>query len=153
MEKRRRLASPGRAVIAAALLAGLALPACGGGGGTVEVTLQEWSVIPAEESAPAGEVTFEVENVGPNDPHELVVVKTDLAADALPTTEGKVDEEGEGIEFIGEIEEFPVGETQSQAFDLEPGNYVLFCNIVEEEEGGEIESHYEMGMRTGFTAE
>jgi hypothetical protein len=28
---------------------------------------------------------------------------------------------------------------------------VLFCNIVEKEETGEIESHFEMGMHTEFT--
>jgi hypothetical protein len=115
------------------------------------VTLQEFSVIPAPKSAPAGQVTFDAKNTGPKDPHELVVIKTDLAPDALPTTsEGKVDENGAGIEVIGEIEEFKVGETQSKAFDLTAGSYVLICNVVEEEEG-KTEAHYKLGMRTDFT--
>ncbi len=126
--------------------------ACGGGGGgTVEVTLQEWAVIPAASSVEAGEVTFEATNAGPDDPHELVVVRTDLSPEALPTdANGKVDEEGEGIEFIGEIEEFAVGETESATFDLVAGNYVLFCNIYEE---AEQEAHYQQGMRVAFTVE
>jgi hypothetical protein len=37
--------------------------------------------------------------------------------------------------------------------DLESGSYVLICNIVEKEEGGEVESHYQNGMRTEFTVE
>ena len=82
-----------------------------------------------------------------------MVVRTDLAPDTLPTTdEGAVDEEGDGVELIGEIEEFPVGETRTTEFDLEPGSYVLFCNVVVEEEG-EVEAHYSEGMRVGFTVE
>jgi hypothetical protein len=143
----KRITAP---VLVVAVAFGLA--ACGGGG-TVAVTLQEFSVLPESDTASAGEVTFEATNEGPNDPHELVVIRTDLAPDALPTTEeGGVDEEGEGIEVIGEIEEFPVGETESATFDLEAGSYVLICNIVEEEDG-ELESHYVEGMRTAFAVE
>jgi hypothetical protein len=139
----------------AAVIAVVALgPTACGGGGTVAVTLQEFSINPDSDSAAAGEVTFEATNEGPNDPHELVVIRTDLAADALPMSEdGGVDEGGEGIEeVIGEIEEFPVGETESATFDLEAGSYVLICNVVEEEDG-ELESHYVEGMRTPFTVE
>ena len=86
-------------------------------------------------------------------PHEFVVFKTDLAATDLPTAEdGSVDEEGEGVELIGEIEEFDPGTSESAAFELEAGSYVFICNLVEEEEG-ELESHYQEGMRTGFTVE
>jgi hypothetical protein len=46
--------------------------------------------------------------------HQFVVIRTDLAPDALPTDEnGVVEEEGEGTEVIDEIEDIPVGETQS----------------------------------------
>ena len=160
-------------------LALLAATACGDadeiggegidGGGTVNVTLQEWAVIPAQDSVQAGSVTFDVTNEGPDHPHELVVVGTDLDPGALPTThDGAVDEDGEGIEVIGEIEEFPPGESREATFDLEPGSYVLVCNVVamagehgggheEEEEmegeGGmeEMEIHYLLGMRASFT--
>jgi uncharacterized cupredoxin-like copper-binding protein len=138
-------------LIAAALLVGVAMTACGGGGETVAVTLQEFSVIPDQESVSAGEVTFEVENTGPEDIHEFVVIKTDLAPDALPTDEnGAVEEEGEGMEVIDEIEDIPVGETQSLTVDLEAGNYALICNIWDEEEQ---EAHYAVGMRTAFAVE
>jgi uncharacterized cupredoxin-like copper-binding protein len=131
--------------------AGLALVATScGGGSTVEVTLQEFAILPAEASIGAGEITFEATNEGPDDNHELVVIRTDLAPDALPTNEdGTVNEDGEGIEVIGEIEEFPPGETQSATFDLEAGAYVFICNVFEEEG----EAHYEQGMRTAFTVE
>jgi plastocyanin len=148
--------------VASLALATLALPACRGGGGvgaagTVNVTLQEWAVIPAQSSVGAGSVTFEVTNEGPDHPHELVVIRTDLAPDALPTMpEGMVDEEGEGIEIIGEIEEFPPGETRSATFDLDSGSYALVCNVSGEEggeHGGGGEVHYKMGMFAAFTVE
>ena len=131
-----------------------ALTSCGGGATTVAVTLQEFSVLPEESEAPAGEVTFEATNEGPDDPHELVVARSDLAPDALPTAEdGSVDEEGEGVEVIGEIAEFAPGATETGTFDLEAGIYVLFCNVVEELEGGEVEAHYSLGMRAPFVVE
>lgn len=140
------------ALTAAAVVMALVLASCGGGEeSTVDVTLQEFAVLPAEDTVPAGSVTFQATNEGPNDPHELVVIRTDLAPDALPTTEeGGVDENGEGIEIIGEIEEFPPGETESASFDLDAGTYVLICNLVEQEEG-QTEAHYSLGMRIGFT--
>ena len=120
-----------------------------GGGTSVDVTVQEFAVLPAQESAPAGEVTFNVTNTGPEDTHEFVVFKTDLAPDALPTApDGSVDEEGEGLELIDEIEDIEVGDTPSLTVSLDPGSYVLICNIVE---SGEV--HYTSGMRTAFTVE
>jgi uncharacterized cupredoxin-like copper-binding protein len=122
-----------------------------GAAGAVDVTVQEFAVIPGSATAPAGDVTFDVTNEGPDDVHEFVVFKTDLAPDALPTNEdGTVDEEGEGIELQGEIEDIEVGDTQSLTVDLAAGNYVLICNIYEEDEQ---ESHYQEGMRVAFTVE
>jgi plastocyanin len=114
---------------------------------TVDVTLEEWSIEAAETEVPAGTITFAAINTG-EDAHEVVVVRAD-DVDSLPTTdEGIVDEEQlpEGA-FIGEIEAFPAGEECTGTFDLEPGTYALFCNILEEE-AGEVENHYELGMRT-----
>jgi hypothetical protein len=119
-------------------------------GSQVNVTLQEFAVLPDVQSVPAGSVTFNATNVGPMDPHELVVVRTDIPAGELPTRDdGSFDEDAEGVEVVGEIEEFDVGLTQSMTLDLEPGSYVLLCNLVEEEEG-EIEAHYALGMWVPF---
>ena len=122
-------------------------------GATVDVTVQEFAVLPAQDSAPAGDVTFYVTNTGPEDTHEFVVFKTDLAPDALPTApDGSVDEEGEGVELIDEIEDIAVGDTPMLTVSLDAGRYVFICNIVEEE-GDETIVHYQQGMRTGFTVE
>jgi uncharacterized cupredoxin-like copper-binding protein len=147
--------------LGALVVVALGVAACGGGaspspssaappaGGSVAVTLQEWAVVPAAASVAAGDVTFTVTNSGPDDIHEFVVLKTDLAAGALPVDEnGAVTEEGEEIEVVDEIEDIPVGQTQDLDVTLEAGKYVLICNIWSEEEQ---EAHYQMGMRTDFT--
>ena len=159
------MATMHRKVIAllAILAFGLPLTACGGndnkddggGGGTtsegttVTVDLKEFAISTSQASVPAGPVTFEATNEGPNDEHEMVVIKTDLGLLGLPTdATGTVDEEGEGVEALGEIEEFGVNETKDLTLNLAPGNYVLICNIFTESEN---ESHYQEGMRTSFT--
>ena len=116
----------------------------------VNVTLQEWAVIPDTLSVAAGSVTFNATNIGPVDPHELVIVRTDIPASDLPTREdGAFDEDADGVEIIGEIEEFEVGLTESATYDLAPGKYALLCNLVEMEDG-ESEAHYQMGMWIDF---
>ena len=127
-----------------------ASPGAGGGTATtVAVTLQEWSVLAAPTSAPAGTVTFQVTNTGPEDVHEFVVLKTDLDPGALPVdANGAVTEEGDGIEVVDEIEDIAVGTTQELTVDMAAGKYVLLCNIYEEADN---EAHYTMGMRTAFT--
>lgn len=119
--------------------------ACGGGGGseeggTVGVALSDFAIAPDTASVGAGDVTFEATNDGPSE-HELVVLKTDLAADALPVDNGKVPEESPDLEFIGEIEEFASGASESATLTLTAGHYVLVCNLT---------GHYEKGMATAF---
>jgi uncharacterized cupredoxin-like copper-binding protein len=122
-----------------------------GGGTQIDVTVQEFSVIPVEDSAEAGEITFNVNNVGPEDVHEFVVVKTGLKPEALPTKpDGSMDESGEGVEVIDELEEIAVDESRTLTVDLEAGSYVLICNIFDETEN---EAHYQEGMHTAFTVQ
>ena len=136
-------------VKSAAVVLALAAAGCGGGGGTVDVTLQEFAVGTDPASIGAGEVTFAATNDGPDDVHEFVVFKTDLGPTELPTDEnGAVEETGEGLELIGEIEDIEVGDTQEVMLDLEAGTYVFVCNIWDEDEQ---EAHYQEGMRTSFT--
>ncbi|MBI4260161.1 MAG: hypothetical protein HY658_06305 [Actinobacteria bacterium] len=154
--------------MAALVVVALALAACGGDGDTaadgegdgdeggatpIHVSLSEWMVAPGEMdgmegmgdmggfTAQAGEVTFEVHNDG-TVPHELVVVKSDLAPGALPVAGGAVDEAQ--VEVIGEVEEFEAGTIETGTFQLDAGSYVLFCNIA---------GHYEQGMSARLTVE
>jgi len=161
----RRIAVPA-AMIAIGMLLAVSAAACGdddddttagdGGGDTepgssVAVTLKEFEVLLDTDSVPAGSVTFTAKNIGPDDVHELVVMKTDLAPAALPTAEdGSMDEAGAGVELIGEIEDIAVDGEKEITLDLAPGKYVLLCNIYDEVE---VEAHYAEGMRTAFTVE
>lgn len=146
-----RLVAALGAMALAACASPAAEPSSGGGGTAVAVTLQEWSVNPDVETAPAGEVTFDITNEGPEDAHEFVIVRTDLAPDALPVDEnGALDETGEGVEVVDEVEEIAVGSTESITVDLEAGSYVLLCNVFSADEA---EAHYAMGMSTAFTVE
>ena len=92
-------------------------------------------------SAPAGEVTFTAENTGAL-PHELAVIRSDEAPDSLPLDGAVVDESG--LDVVGRIAEFPASETESGAFNLEAGNYILICNVA---------GHYQGGMFTAFVVE
>jgi uncharacterized cupredoxin-like copper-binding protein len=102
--------------------------------GSIAVELSEWKVVPTPATATAGSVTFAVTNAG-SQTHEFVVVQTDMKADALPVTGGKIDESA--LTPVDEIEDIAAGATPSLTVDLAAGHYVLLCNI---------ETHYEQGM-------
>ena len=149
-------------VVAALALVVMLVPACGGdddgsgdaADGAVAITLKEFAVAAEPASVPAGSVTFDVTNEGPDDVHEFVVISTDLGATELPTDDdGAVLETGEGMEVVDEIEDIPIGDTPTLTVDLAAGSYVLICNILQEEPDGTLEAHYSVGMRTGFTVE
>lgn len=145
--RRRSRLHPGPLILS---MIGVILAAgCAAGGGTVNVTLSEFSITPDKTEIAAGSVTFEVSNSGPNDIHEFVVVKTDLDPGSLPTdSTGTVVEAGGGMTVEGEIEDITVGSSGSLTLDLAAGKYVLICNIYDPDE---LEAHYSEGMRAAFT--
>ena len=140
------------ALIAACTSGTSATPAGSVGDGaasTVKVTLQEFAVLPAVAGVPAGPVTFVVNNIGPEDVHEMVVIKTDLGVRDLPVDgDGKVMEDGAGMSIIGEIEDVGIGATEQVGLELTEGKYLLICNILQTEPDGSLESHYALGMST-----
>jgi uncharacterized cupredoxin-like copper-binding protein len=85
----------------------------------------------------AGPVTFTMNNTGTGQ-HEMVVLKTDTPADQLEVDDHRVSE----ADSAGEVGETDGGETGTVTLDLEPGNYVLVCNIA---------NHYEKHMYSPFT--
>jgi len=118
-------------------------------GNTVDVVIKEWSINPSVLTAKAGTITFNVNNTGPKEEHEFVVLKTDLAPADLPKLDnGSVDEEGAGITSPGEIEGIAPGDQKTATFDLTPGKYILICNIIE---GNEV--HFQEGMYREFTVQ
>jgi uncharacterized cupredoxin-like copper-binding protein len=124
--------------------------ACGGGGsgsktGGVDVKLKDFAIDSTPPSVKAGQVTFNIQNLGPSQ-HEFVVIKTDLAPAQLPMTQEQgvpiVDEEASGLEGVGEKEDINTGTTTSLTLTLAAGKYLFICNIP---------SHFKLGMVEQFT--
>jgi len=107
--------------------------------GGVSATEKDFSIDLATSSAPAGSVTFNISNEGPS-AHEFVIIKTDDAADALPTKDGEVEEDK--LDAVDEQEDIAPSTTATLTTDLEAGSYVIICNVT---------GHYEAGMHTAFT--
>ena len=99
---------------------------------TVDVKLGEWSIAPSVTSAKAGVVTFNIQNAGPANRHEFIILKTDLAPDALPTLKDKsLNEDAAGITSPGEGGIIAPGKAESVTVNMTPGKYVFVDNIVE----------------------
>ena len=147
--------SLGRPLVALALSLAVAffaagLVGCGDGEGDssfVDVFLTEWEIEAELTSVPAGELRLTTTNGG-SIGHDLVVIKTDLPPDELPTREdGSVDEDS--VEVVGRVPTVEPGEFERATLSLSPGPYALVCNIVDAR-GGEGRSHYQLGMHTAF---
>jgi uncharacterized cupredoxin-like copper-binding protein len=107
--------------------------------GTLQnVLLKDFEVLQEATVVPAGTVSFLVRNQGPTT-HEVIVVRTDLAPDELPLQDDglTVDEEGDGIKFLEEVEGLDIDDRETLILDLAPGRYFLYCNL---------EGHYLGGM-------
>ena len=136
--------------LTAALLIALALTAaCGGspgtaatgvpGDGTILTTEKDFGIALEETSTPTGAITFDITNDGPST-HEFVVFTADLAEDALPVDGSTVDEAN--LDLVDEAEDIAPGVGTSLTVDLEPGSYVVICNV---------EGHYAAGMHAALT--
>ncbi len=120
------------------------LMACGPS--KVDVALTTYKITPSTTSVRAGQVVFHVHNDATDLTHEFVVFKTDLPEDQLPLTpEGIVDEEAASLTHMGEVEDITPGTSKDLTLTLEPGKYVLVCNVDHDQ------MHYQHGMHTAFT--
>lgn len=134
-------------------LAGLLAVACGGastgaapktaagGGTTVTAGLKEFAIELNAKSAKPGAVTFKATNKGTT-PHEMIVIKSDLAPDKLPVKDGKADVAG--LTAVGVIAEMAAGKGDSKTFEMAAGKYLLICNVP---------AHYQTGMTIAFSVQ
>lgn len=146
----RLLAAP------AALIALFAFVACGDDEGedtTVEVTLTEFAIEASQTSAPPGDITFELDNDGPDLQHELRVIRTDFDPADLPTNDdGRADLGAAGVNEVRGFAPVDEGRRGAGVVSLDPGSYVLICNLKDTIDGEEV-AHYSAGMYLGFTVE
>jgi len=115
------------------------------GATATQVTLNDWSITGeggGPLSAQAGQVAFEIQNVGAV-PHEFAVIATDTDPADLPVDAGLVDEGAAGV-VIGRASPIGVGNSDVLRLELEAGTYAVICNIL---------THYELGMYTSLTVE
>jgi uncharacterized cupredoxin-like copper-binding protein len=105
-------------------------------GGEKSSTKYYLTVTPA--SVKAGPTTITFKNMGTME-HEVVVLKTDTPAGQLKVGADHTVSEDTSV---GEDSETKPGKTKSTTINLQPGKYVLVCNV---------ERHYEKGMFTAFT--
>ena len=107
-----------------------------GAAGAVDITLQEYAIIPGAASVPAGSVTFNVTNAGPDEAHEFVVIKTNKPAGNL--LKGK---EANETGAVGELDGVKAGNARVLALNLTRGHFALICNLP---------GHYKTGQFADF---
>jgi uncharacterized cupredoxin-like copper-binding protein len=126
------------AIVLVVVGAGVAVTSAGAltSGRTVPVTLNEFNILPAVQSAPVGKVTFLLTNKGKMT-HEFVVVRTQKPAGSL--LKGKeADETG----AVGEVGDLQPGQTKRLTLTLKRGHYALICNLPGHYLGGQFADFY-----------
>lgn len=93
-------------------------------------------------SAPAGRITFEATDSSKDQIHEMIVMYLADPSKQLPyiADESRVDEDKAGDK--GEVSELDPGQSGSLTVTLQPGKYLLICNVP---------GHFEAGMWAEFT--
>lgn len=91
------------------------------------------------DKVPAGEVTFTATNDSDSIIHEMILAPVVSMEAPLPydTDSMRVDEDA--AKSLGEVSELEPGDSGALTVTLEPGTYILYCNIP---------GHYVMGMWT-----
>ena len=109
----------------------------------IAATLTDGRIELSASSAPAGRVSFAIANDG-SAVHEFEVLRTDIAADALPVDSGVAQTSADGVEIVDEVEEIAPGTSAELAVELDTGAYVIICNVA---------GHYDAGMAAAFAVE
>lgn len=133
-----------RAVLVAILLitaCGESTPAFQAADVQLVVEISDFKVVPNVATVKAGPTKIGIRNRG-SQPHDLVVLRTDLAPDRLPYDAGRAKAGEPGL--VGRSNELRAGGTAALTLTLEPGQYVLICNVA---------GHYGLGMRAALRVE
>jgi uncharacterized cupredoxin-like copper-binding protein len=95
----------------------------------------------SQKSAPAGVVTFKVSNTSKETIHEMVLVYLKNPTKPLPYMDGENRVDEDKVVTKGEVSELDPGKSGSLTVALQPGRYLLMCNVP---------GHFESGMWSEF---
>ena len=85
----------------------------------------------------AGDVVFQVHNDAVTEEHEMVLVKLTSPDQEIPVVAAKHRVDEKKLKSLGEVADLKPGADGTLKTRLQPGTYLLLCNI---------KGHYEAGM-------
>lgn len=100
----------------------------------VSVDLADFTIELSRDTVPAGRVTFAVRSDGPS-VHEIEIFDGASPGQTLPVEQSVADTTG--LELVDEVENLLPGSTNQLTVDLDPGTYLIICNLP---------THYANGM-------
>jgi len=127
-------------LLAVALVACAEAPAFEAGAVQLVAELKDYSVNLSVSEVKAGALKIGIRNRG-SQPHDFLVVRTDLAPDQLPYDAGLAKAKEDGV--VGKTRDVRAGGTAALSVTLGPGSYVVICNVA---------GHYQLGMRAALKA-
>ena len=116
----------------------------------MQVTVKDDGISLDKTSVLKGPIEFDIKNDGKKK-HNLLIIKTALPADKLPTnSDGSVNESGPDVDVQKTIDDVDGGDDTSRTYSLDPGNYVLISNDVQDDNGTKT-ADYGAGLHTTLT--
>jgi uncharacterized cupredoxin-like copper-binding protein len=111
----------------------------GGSGPVISIVERDFHIgVPSAEDLPSGDLRLSVENRGP-ETHEFVLIRASGANLRLRPDGITLNEDDIEPFVVGELEGAGPGTVRELRVHLEPGHYVMYCNMA---------GHYLGGMRT-----
>ncbi len=107
-----------------------------------DTTLATMGITPDLTTVSGGDITFVMTNNSSWLIHEMVVAPVADVNAPLPYVDDDMEVDEDAAGAIGEVPETDPGQSGSVTLHLDPGTYILFCNIP---------GHYAMGMWATIT--
>ncbi|MBI1195814.1 MAG: hypothetical protein GC138_08215 [Gammaproteobacteria bacterium] len=119
------------------------------------LTFRDWAIDKDRDEIRAGPTTILLRNQSART-HEFVMIRINsksqlpLHIETTNPNEPLDEDQFSEEQIVTEVEHLPPGQVLSHEVTLIPGEYLIFCNVMESTADGVV-SHYGMGMRTELT--